>query len=83
MRFKGEDSQVRCLAYILNLIIKAILEALSSSTHKDAQDYLDRTSEHITKKRWKTIYILGIAGVIARLRLIVLWIDRLTLRVQL
>ena len=36
IRFKGEDSQVRCLAHILNLIVKAILESLSSSTHKDA-----------------------------------------------
>jgi hypothetical protein len=36
MRFKGEDSQVRCLAHILNLIVKAILESLGSSTYKDA-----------------------------------------------
>jgi hypothetical protein len=81
MRFKGEDSQVHCLAHILNLIVKAILESLGSSTHKDAQDYLDRASEHITKKRWKTIYIPSIAGVVAQLRLIVLWIDRSTLQV--
>jgi hypothetical protein len=36
MRFKGKDSQVRCLVYILNLIVKVILESLGSSTYKDA-----------------------------------------------
>jgi hypothetical protein len=48
---------------------------LGSSTHKDAVAFLDRASEHLAKKSWKKITIPGAIGVIAMLRLIVLWID--------
>ena len=46
MRFKGEDSLINYLAYINNLIYKAILESLGSSTHKDASEFLDRVRSH-------------------------------------
>jgi hypothetical protein len=76
MRFKGEASQVRCFGHILNLVVKAILHDMGSSTHKDAVAFLDRASEYISKKQWSKITIPGATGVIAKLRLIVLWIDR-------
>jgi hypothetical protein len=50
MRFKGEASQIRCFGYILNLVVKAILQDLGSSTHKDAVAFLDRALEYISKK---------------------------------
>jgi hypothetical protein len=46
MRFKGEASKVNYLAHIDNLIIKAILKFLGSSTHKDAIVFLDRVSDN-------------------------------------
>jgi len=50
MRFKGKGSQIRCFAYILNLVVKAILADLGSSTYKDAIAFLDRASEYLAKK---------------------------------
>jgi hypothetical protein len=44
MRFKGEQSQIRCLAYILNLTVKAILYILGSSIQKEAVAFLDRVA---------------------------------------
>ena len=46
MRFKGEASKIDYLAYIDNLIIKAILRPLGSSTYKDAIVFLDRVSDN-------------------------------------
>jgi hypothetical protein len=46
MRFKGEVSKIDYLAYIDNLIIKAILKSLGLSTHKDAIVFLDRVSDN-------------------------------------
>jgi hypothetical protein len=82
MRFKDEASQIRCFAHILNLVVKAILKDLGSSTHKDASDLLDRVTEHLAKKRWLKITIPGVTGVIAKLRIVVLWIGRSAQRQQ-
>ena len=68
MRFKGEQSRIRCLAHILNLIVKAILHNLGSSTQKEAVAFLDR----VTTNRWQKITLPGAQGVIARLRIIIL-----------
>ena len=76
MRFKGEASQIRCFSHILNLVVKAILQDLGSSTYKDAVAFLDRALKYISKKTQKKITILGAISVIAKLRIIVLWIDR-------
>jgi len=46
MRFQGEASKIDCLAHVDNLIIKAILKELGSSTHKDAVAFLDRVQDH-------------------------------------
>jgi len=41
MRFKGEASKIDYLAHMDNLIMKAILKSLGSSTYKDAIVFLD------------------------------------------
>jgi hypothetical protein len=41
MRFKGDVSLIDCLVYVDNLIVKAILKSLGSSTFKDAVEFLD------------------------------------------
>jgi hypothetical protein len=82
MRFKGEGSRIRCFAHVLNLIVEKILESLGSSNHKNAVEFLDRASEHIAKKRWNKITIPSASGVVARLRILVLWIHRSPQRIQ-
>jgi pterin-4a-carbinolamine dehydratase len=42
MKFKGEESLIDYIAYVNNLIIKAILKSLSFNTYKDAYTFLDR-----------------------------------------
>ena len=49
IRFRGNLSYIQYFAYILNLIIKVILSDLSSSTYKQANEYLDRTAEAIAR----------------------------------
>ena len=72
MRFKGEESYIRCFAHVLNLVVKDMLAFLGSSTHKDATAFLDR----VAKAKWKKITVPGAARVIAILRILVLWIAR-------
>ena len=42
MRFKGEESLVDYIAHVNNLVVKAILKSLGSSTYQDAYAFLDR-----------------------------------------
>jgi hypothetical protein len=72
MRFKGERSLVDCMAYMDNLVVKAILKDLGSSMYKDACDFLDR----VKQLGWNKITIPGAAGDIAILRIVVLWMNR-------
>ena len=46
MRFNGITGQIQCFVYILNLVYKAILKSLGSSTYKDASDFLDRAKKN-------------------------------------
>ena len=55
MHFHGEDSYIRCLAYVINLIYKAILKELKASTHKEAKAILD-TIANATTKQGKVFY---------------------------
>jgi len=41
MRFQGEASKINYLAHVDNLIVKAILKELGSSTYKDVVIFLD------------------------------------------
>jgi hypothetical protein len=72
MRFQGKESKIDCLAHIDNLIVKAMLKELGSSTHKEAVEFLDRVKD----RGWKEITLPLTAGDIAVLRIVVLWINR-------
>jgi hypothetical protein len=72
MRFKGEASKVDCLAHIDNLIIKAILKSLGSSTYKDTIAFLDRVSNN----GWNKVTLPIVSGDITILYIIVLWMNR-------
>jgi len=80
MRFKGEASKIDCLAHVNNLVVKAILESLGSSTHKKACEFLDRVKD----KGWESegFAMPSVAGDIAVLRIVVLWMNRSPQRVQ-
>jgi hypothetical protein len=72
MRFKGEESKINCLTHVENLVVKAILKSLGSSTHKDAYAFLNRVKE----KGWETITMPMALGDIAVLHIVVLWMNR-------
>lgn len=82
IRFRGLASRIRCFAHILNLIVKAILQELGSSTFKQAVEYLDRATVAITNRERSRLQIPNAQGVIAKLRIIVLWVHRSTDRIQ-
>ena len=41
LRFQGVDSYIRCLAHILNLIVKDMLMAMKSRDHRSAMEACD------------------------------------------
>lgn len=65
--YRGLDSYIRCLAHILNLIVKDILRNLGSGTMEQAQTACDslQTGNLITDH-----------SAIGRLRVLALWINR-------
>jgi hypothetical protein len=67
--FQGEDSYVRCLAHILNLIVKDILQSLKSGTTEEAiaawDSFKDGPLTTFTSQE-----------ALAKLRILALWIDR-------
>jgi hypothetical protein len=50
IQFRGNASQIWCFTHVLNLIIKAILKELGSSTYKQATKYLNRAAKAIVNK---------------------------------
>jgi GTPase Era involved in 16S rRNA processing len=46
-----QNSQIRCFAHILNLVMKTILRSLRASSHKEACDLLD----DVAKRSWGVI----------------------------
>ena len=46
IKFKGKASKIDYLAYINNLIIKAILKSLGLSTYKDTCAFFNRVKEN-------------------------------------
>ncbi|KAK9358803.1 glycosyl hydrolase family 49-domain-containing protein [Lipomyces starkeyi] len=69
VRFRGLDSYVRCLAHILNLIVQDILHALKSGNAGQASAMCDNLSN-------REPCSFEDQGVLARLRIVALWIDR-------
>jgi hypothetical protein len=67
IQFHGLDSYIRCLAHILNLIVKDILRALKSGSTQEAYAVCDslREGQPITTQT-----------ALAKLRILALWISR-------
>lgn len=65
-----QNSQIRCFAHILNLVMKAILRSLCASSYREACDLLN----DVAKQSWKKIK--APSSPIAKLRILVLWIAR-------
>ena len=82
IRFRGDASRIWCFAHVLNLIVKAILKELGSSTYKQATEYLDRAAEAIVNKSRSRLQLPGAQGVVTKLRIIVLWIIWSPYRIQ-
>jgi hypothetical protein len=71
MLYKGDESFVRCLAHVLNLVAKAMLKVFKAGSHKEAKRVIKqmRAEDRETFAASETPQ-----SAIARLRLIVLWI---------
>ena len=71
MQFKGNESFVRCMAHILNLVAKAILKELKAGSHKEARKLIWEMAEKKVDcfKPEDTP-----KSAIGHLRLIVLWL---------
>jgi hypothetical protein len=67
IQFKSDQSFVRYLVYILNLIAKAILKALNTGSHKDVKKLIYKIAEKQIESFTDTLQ-----SAIARLRLIIL-----------
>lgn len=71
MFFKGNESFIRCLAHVLNLIAKSMLKVLKAGSHKEAKRIIKQMRDD---NRDTFQFDETPQSVIARLRLIVLWI---------
>lgn len=73
LRFHGVDSFVRCLAYILNLVVKQFLSALKTGDIESAGEVCEKLNHEKD---------LPELSALARLRVLVLWLARSPLRRQ-
>jgi len=62
LKFRGLDSYIRCLAYILNLIIKDILSVLKAGDNKSANETYNALQDGKTVGEHSTIARLRILG---------------------
>ena len=76
MRFRGQKHYIRCAAHTLNLIVKDILNFLKSSSLKEALQILGEQINRSTRVQAKN------QSPIAKLRLIILWIQASTQWIQ-
>jgi hypothetical protein len=81
MNFHSENSYIRCLAHIINLICKAILKELKASTHKEAKAILDAMSNSNTESS-KIFREVDAQTAIVKLRLLIMWILESTGRID-
>lgn len=73
IKFQGTHSFVRCLAHIINLLVKDILAALKCGDYEDANNVIDKIEEN---NQMTTI------SVVLKLRSLILHVRRSTLRRQ-
>jgi hAT family C-terminal dimerisation region len=71
MLFKGDESFIRCLAHVLNVVAKSMLKIFKAGSHKEAKTIIQQMS---IDKRDTFRMDETPQSAIARLRLIVLWI---------
>ncbi len=67
IRFHGQDSFIRCLAHVLNLIVKKILSTLKSRNRKSAEASIELVSQYR--------YLNTTDSALARLRVLAIWIS--------
>jgi hAT family C-terminal dimerisation region len=67
IQFEGLDSYVRCIAHILNLIVKDILRALKSGNTKEAFAVCDDIQDGKS---------VPVQSALAKLRILTVWINR-------
>ena len=71
MLFKGDESFIRCLAHVLDLVAKSMLKVLNAGSHRETKSVI----EQMRADKRETFRINETPkSAIARLRLIVLWI---------
>ena len=68
LRFRGQDSYIRCLAHVLNLIVKEILKTLKLGDRKLAEESVELILQHQ--------YINTTDSALARLRVLAIWLLR-------
>jgi radical SAM superfamily enzyme len=68
LRFHGQESYIRCIAHVLNRIVKKILESLKAGDLASANDAIELVS--------KRQYIEIEDSVLAQLRVLIIWISR-------
>jgi hypothetical protein len=73
MRFRGRQSFIPCIIYILNLIYKDVLASLRAGSAREAKAILDDMAIH-TSLAFNCLH--GTKGVIMKIRLLALWIAR-------
>jgi hypothetical protein len=66
LRFHRQESFIRCLAYILNLIVKKILATLKSGDCRSAEASIELVSQYR--------YLNTTDSALARLRVLAIWI---------
>jgi hypothetical protein len=69
-QFHGLGSYIRCLAHILNLIVKDILHVLDSGTAQEASKICDHM------KNWNKDILAQTETPLSRLRVLAIWISR-------
>jgi hypothetical protein len=74
IRFRGVDSYIRCLAHILNLIVKDILRSLKSGSVSEANEIC----ENLQSGNSQSGNSLSISSqsALSRLRILAIWISR-------
>ena len=81
MRFHGKLSFIRCLAHVINLVCKDVLNDLKAGTATEAKALLDRLDKQHKHNRYR-IPMDNSRSAIAKVRLLNLWILRSSAREQ-
>lgn len=67
LRFCGQESYIRCLAHVLNLIVKKLLVTLRSGDRRSAEASIELVSQNR--------YLNTTDSALARLRVLAIWIS--------